>query len=146
MAVASDALAKYDASPRALRAVDVVRVLPRATTRRVSPDVAVGTAARALVDVVAADVAPRVVVADAVAARAEFAAVVAARTAADVVAVPDELVAVALRDVVAARGTTRRPGFICSVRVITLMGLADKSGVTPGFKSVRIWLLRYGYM
>lgn len=46
----------------------------------------------------------------------------------------------------AARGTTRRSDDNFSVRVITLIGLPDCDGVTPGFRSVRIWLFKYGYI
>ncbi len=122
----------YDAFPRPLRIVvpivaaraDVLPDCPpRGTTRRW-------------------DAPPT----DAVAARADVAAVVAAIRAFAVelfvVVMPD--IFVAARVVVFApdfvpRATTRRGADNCSVRVITFIGFDEsRAGVTPGFNSVRI--------
>lgn len=67
-----------------------------------------------------------------------------ARAVPDVAARADVVPVVALRADV--RDTTRRGADNCSVFVMTFMGFEPCSGVTPGFRSVRIWLFRYGYI
>ena len=114
------ALVVWDASPRAERIF--VRFVPaRATTRLVLLPVVLFPVALGIV----ADVGVARAVPD-VAARADVFPVVALR--ADV------------------RDTTRRGADNCSVFVMTFMGFEPCSGVTPGFRSVRIWLFRYGYI
>ena len=44
------------------------------------------------------------------------------------------------------RGTTRRSPANFVVLTTVFMGLKDWDVVTPGFKFVRIWLFKYGYM
>ena len=110
---------------------DIYELLPRAlraTTRRA--DVLVAVAARAV------DVPP-----DCATSRDCIVLYVAG-----VPDVTDALRAVAVLLFLLPRGMTRRGALSCSVRVITLIGLEPWDGVTPGFRSVRIWLLRYGYM
>ena len=111
-----DAWLKYDASPRALRAVPRgVKVPPpfddeRATTRRdCAPDAGIATRA-------------------------------------DVADVPAARALVALRALVAVRGTTRRVLPKLSVLTAILIGFKFCDVDVPGFSSVRIWLFIYGYI